>query len=201
MSIDTKLAILRARAITTRTRQNARRAKSEAVLADVLPAEPANGHSYHVISHGDVDALSYLAHCVKAWPLDYVLISTWCMAMTDVDQLLCWLDTGRVGFLEFCCGEIFPTQYPDEADRLFRLEANGGDVKIAIARNHAKVLLGKNDDLGVYLTIESSANVNTNPRIEQACLTLDQELFEFYQGFFAGLKTVYQNPYAPRHPS
>jgi hypothetical protein len=166
----------------------------------VLPPEPVAGHSYHVISHGDVDALSYLAHCVKAWPLDYVLISTWCIAMTDVDQLLGWLDSGRVGHLDFCCGEIFPTQYPDETDRLLRLEASAAAVRIKIARNHAKVLLGKNDDLGVYFVIESSANVNTNPRIEQTCLTMDQDLFEFYHEFFSGLKTVHKNPYAQRHP-
>jgi hypothetical protein len=191
-----RLEALRARAIKTRHRHQKRRAKSEAVLADALPTVPEAGYSYHVISHGDVDSLSYLNHLVKAWPLDYVLISTWCMAMADVDCLITWLNTGRIGELDFVLGEIFPTQYPDETDKLHRLEAAGEPVKLRIARNHAKVMLASNPDEAFYCVIESSANVNTNPRIEQTCLTRDRDLFEFYQDFFNGIHSVTKNPYA-----
>jgi len=148
--IPERLEALRARAIKTRHRHQKRRAKSEAVLAEVLPVIPEAGCSYHVISHGDVDSLSYLAHVVKIWPMDFVLISTWCMAMADLDCLIGWLNTGRIGELDFVLGEIFPTQYPDETDKLHRLEANGDPVKLRIARNHAKITLACNPDEEVY---------------------------------------------------
>ena len=32
--------------------------------------------------------------------------------------------------------------------------------------------------------IESSANVDTNPRIEQTCITIDEGLAGFYKSFF-----------------
>lgn len=199
--VEQQLAKIRTRAVATKNRRIMRRAKSEAILADVLPAELQDGYSYHVISHGDIDALSYLTHCVKTWPFDYVFVSTWCMAMADVDQLLGWLHSGRISALNFCCGEIFPTQYPDETNKLFLLEARGEPVQVKIARNHAKIMLAVNEDAGVYLAFESSANVNTNPRIEQTTITRDQDLVEFYREFYDGIKTVYKNPYAPRYSS
>lgn len=200
-NLDTRLTAMRARAIVTRTRNNARRAKSEAVLADILPQALEDGCSYHVISHGDVDALSYLTHVAKSTPLDYVMVSTWCMAMADVDQLLTWLDSGRVGALDFVLGEIFPTQYPDETEKLYRLQAKGESINVRIARNHAKAILACNEDESAYYTLESSANVNTNPRIEQSCLTRCRDLFEFYRDFYAGIKSVCKNPYAKRQPN
>lgn len=199
--LDQQLAKMRTRAVATRNKRVMRRAKSEAVLADILPAEFEDGFSYHVISHGDIDSLSYLTHAIKAWAFDYVFVSTWCMAMADVDQLLHWLHSGRIGTLDFCCGEIFPTQYPDETDKLFRLEAQGDSVQVKIARNHAKIMLASNDDEGIYLAFESSANVNTNPRIEQTTITRDRDLFEFYRDFYAGIQTVYKNPHAKRYAS
>ena len=57
-----------------------RRVKSELHLEECLPWHFEKGASYHCISHGDVDSLTYLRVIVKQQPLEYVLISTWCMA-------------------------------------------------------------------------------------------------------------------------
>lgn len=42
----------------------------------------------------------------------------------------------------------------------------------------------------------SSANINTNPRIEQAVITVDREVADFYKAFFDELKP--KNPW-PLH--
>lgn len=90
------------------SRLEVRRAKSEAVLAEILPADIEPGMSYHVISHGDVDALSYLIHIARYRPLKTVTISTWCMAMPNVVWIADQLRSGRIGHAHFCLGEIFP---------------------------------------------------------------------------------------------
>ena len=194
----TRLKAMRCRAIATKNRRITRRLKSEAVLADLLPPLPAPGMAIHCISHGDVDSLSYLAHLVKSARFDAVLISTWCMAMADIDLILHWLATGRVGRCDFYGGEILPGTYPDETDKLDRAQAEGRPVSLCIARNHAKIMLAHNAEDDLYLAIESSANVNTNPRIEQTCITRDRDLWEFYREFFTGLKSVHKNPYLER---
>lgn len=64
------------------------------------------------------------------------------------------------------------------------------DLRIGAIRARARAIVTPH--------MEGSANVNTNPRIEQTCLTRDRDLFEFYREFYDGIKSVYKNPYALR---
>ena len=142
--------------------------------------------SYHVISGGDVDALSYLMHVVKYYPLDYCIFSTWCMAMPDVLQIESWLDSGRIGRVDAYVGEIFQNSYTDCWVKLCEvLRRHGG--RVCVFRNHSKVFAGIGDGFG--FSIESSANINTNPRTENTVLTTSTELFWFYKEFFDGIKS------------
>jgi hypothetical protein len=181
-----------ARAIATRNRHQVRRAKSEAALADILPAHLEAGVSYHVISHGDIDSRSYVDHVLRAQRLDRLLVSTWCMSMDDVVQFREHLTAGRVGAIDFYVGEIFPSQYPDEFLALRKLCRSHGST-FCVARNHSKVMAGQHAESGFAVVIESSANVNTNPRIEQTVLTVDQDLHDFYRDFFDGLRSIHRD--------
>lgn len=166
-----------------------RRANSEAHLAEILPTIEM-GTSYHIISRGDVDSMTFLVHLLKAGgPIDTLTLSTWCMAMPDVEEIDTAIDTGMIGQCHFCVGEIFPNQYPDEYDMLRQIESTG-KVRCTVARNHSKVMLGAAPDRGWYFVIESSANANTNPRIEQTAIHMDRALHDFYLEFFDGLKDI-----------
>jgi hypothetical protein len=176
----------RARAARTRNRHLMRRAKSEKALAEVLPAVIEPGDSWDVISQGDVDSLSFLARVIEPTWFDYVAISTWCIARTDLDQLGRWLDAGKIDKLELFMGEIFPGTYIGEYERARELVRDYG-ARLVITRNHSKVMLAGNSSTGTFLSIRSSANVNTNPRIEQTTITHDRALFDFYKEFFDGL--------------
>lgn len=181
-----KRQVVEARARKTRSRTEIRRAKSEAHLFEILPAPLDTAAAYHVISGGDVDSLSFLARVVKEAPLDYALMSTWCMALPDVEQLAAWLESGRIGRMDAYAGEIFPNQYPDVHRRLCDvMRAHGG--RVAIFRNHAKVYAGTGEAFDFAIT--SSANVNTNPRTENTVLTFGDDIFDFYKGFFDGINS------------
>jgi len=179
----------RAQAVARRRRRiETRRAKSEAALAEALPAAPEPGVSYHVISHGDVDSLSYLAWLVRVCaPLDYAMLSTWCMAMPDVEQLAAWLDAGAIRWLDVYVGEIFLSQYPQEYARVADMLRAAGRGRMCVCRNHAKIMLAAAGER--RFTIESSANVNTNPRIEQTAVHDAPELFAHYKEFYDSLKS------------
>lgn len=179
-----------ARAIELRHRIEVRRAKSEAMLAELLPARLDDGASVHVISHGDIDAFSYVRHAIAGLGyVDLLALSTWCMGKHDLEQLGEWLNAGIVDACELYLGEIFPAQYGDEYELAQQLAA-AYDVRLVIARNHSKVSLLANHDAGHYLVVESSANVNTNPRIEQSTLTRSRPLYEFYLEFYRGLRSI-----------
>lgn len=180
----------RAKALQKAHKLHVRRAKSEATLAKILPPRIASGESWHVLSRGDVDSLSYLTHALRGVEYFYfVMVSTWCMAKADLDQIEGWIESGKIESLELYVGEIFPSQYGDEYARAITLAERYG-FRLVVARNHSKIMLARNSADDYHLAIESSANVNTNPRIEQTALHESRELFEFYREFFSGLKTI-----------
>ena len=110
-----------------------------------------------MLSSGDVDALSFIAHLARAHRLDDLLISTWCLSLPDLYDCLCDME-------------------------------RAGQADLTIARNHAKITLAAAGRS--RYTIESSANMNTNPRIEQTALHSDPALHAFYAEFFAGIKCI-----------
>jgi len=169
------------RARKTRQRHIMRRAKSEAVLADVLPESFSDGESWHVLSGGDVDSLSYAMHIVAHQPVEYMLFSTWCMAMRDVEQIRDWIESGRIDRIDAYVGEIFCNQYPDEFEALCAA-VRVCDGRVATFKNHSKIMLF---DTGAQkIAIESSANINTNPRTENTTIHASADLFDFYKAFF-----------------
>jgi len=161
-----------------------RKAYSETQLLDVLGKEFKEGESYHCISGGDVDILSYLKCVLRQQDLEYCLLSTWCMAMDDVLQLEEWLQAEKIKKIDAYVGEIFTGTYGGEYAKLKPLlKAYGG--KVVIFRNHSKIIAGYGKKF--YFAVESSANINTNPRTENSCLNISKGLYEFYKGFYDGI--------------
>lgn len=168
----------------TITRHIKRRVTSELNLEQELPWHFEKGVSYHAISHGDVDSLTYLRMIVKQQKVKYMMLSTWCMALTDIKEIEKWIEKGYIERIDFYLGEIFQNSYKAEWIYLFNM-CKKYNFRICICRNHSKVMsiFGEKFDC----VIESSANVKTNPRIEQTCITLDTELARFYKDFFDDL--------------
>jgi len=162
-----------------------RRAFSETQLLDLLKGNFQDGESYHVITGGDVDALSYLKVVLRQQDLEYCLFSTWCMASEDVYQVQDWLESGKIKQMDAYVGEIFPGSYRLEY-RLLKptIEKHGG--RVCVFRNHAKIFAGYGNKFA--FTVETSANINTNPRTEQGCITIGQDIYEFYRAYFDGIR-------------
>jgi hypothetical protein len=162
-----------------------KRIASELALEEELDWHFEKGCSYHCISFGDIDSLSYLRFIVKQQKLKYVAISTWVMASADIEEMEKWFDKGLVKKMDFYVGEIFQGSYSAEFKKLKDLQKKTGG-RVAIFRNHSKVMVGFGERFD--FVIESSANVNTNPRCEQTCITIDDGLALFYKGFFDEIK-------------
>ena len=163
-----------------------RRAFSESKLLDILDKDLIEGTSYHCISGGNIDSLSFLKHIIRQQNLDYVLLSTWCMANDDVLQFRRWIEDGTIKRLDAYCGEIFPNSYKEQYTELKKVvDLCGG--RVAIFRNHAKIFAGIGNKYA--FAIESSANINTNPRTENTTISIDKGLYEFYKKFYDDIKS------------
>lgn len=155
-----------------------RRIKSELALEESLPWHFDKGTAYHCFSFGDVDALTYLRVIIKQQRVEYALLSTWCMAATDVDEITKWIRHGDLGWIDFYVGVIFQASYAPIYLMLSDLVKEFGG-RVAIFRNHSKVMAGFGERFD--FVIEGSANVNTNPRAECAVITVDSALARFYK--------------------
>lgn len=167
-------------------RHLSRKAASEEALSRALDWHFREGDCYHCFSFGDVDALTYFKHVLRQQRVHYLALSTWCMAGEDVDDLRQWHRRGMLGRVDFYVGEIFPGSYPQVYDAAldFARECGG---RLVVFRNHAKIMavVGERFDC----LIESSANVNTNPRSENTVLTVDRQLVADYIELLNGIRS------------
>lgn len=163
-------------------RQLWRKAASEKALEAAMPWHFNEGDCYHCFSFGDVDSFTFFKMVLRQQAIKYAAISTWCMAGEDVTDLRKWHERGMVGRVDFFLGEIFKSGYPDvyREVQAFLKECGG---RLVIFRNHSKVMAIEGERFNCL--IESSANINTNPRSENTVITVDRGLTEEYIQLFS----------------
>jgi hypothetical protein len=168
-----------------------RRAFSEVKMLEAMKYKRLErGVTYNFITAGDVDSLSYLKVVLNQCRLDFVLCSTWCMAAEDILQLQQWYEGGMIRRLDMYLGEIFPGSYRVEWEMVKRFYAEHPEAgRAAVFKNHSKIYAGYNEAEDFYFGIQTSANINTNPRTEQGSITVDRGLFEFYREYFDGINS------------
>lgn len=144
--------------------------------------------------------MSFAAHLLRTRPAEYLLFSTWHMAREDIERLNAWLQSGHVGRVDAYIGEIFRGSYPTEYGALCQTVRIGGG-RVATFRNHSKVFcIACAEEAFV---IESSANINTNPRCENTVVTKSKELYLHHKHYFDEVRAFNANdfptwtPYSP----
>jgi len=162
-------------------RNQARKIASEAALENAMPWHFEPGDCFHCFSFGDVDSFTYLKMVMRQQRIKYLALSTWCMAGEDVKELMHWHKRKMIGRVDFFMGEIFRGSYPEvyHLTKEFVKQCGG---RLVVFRNHSKVMAIKGDRFDCL--IESSANVNTNPRSENTVVTVDSDLVDEYIKLF-----------------
>lgn len=171
-----------------------RRAYGEDQLLEKMnPEEFHDGQSWHIMTGGNVDALSFLKVVMLHIPkIDYLMISTWVVSGMDLKQITEWHEQGKLNAIDLYLGEIFPNQYKVEWRMCREFFGKKKPGRLAFFANHAKIITGYgNDRKGnpLYFTIECSANLNMNPRNEQGIITLDKGLYQFYRDYYDGINS------------
>lgn len=162
-----------------------RRAFGESRLLSKLGIEPFQiGHSYHCITAGDVDSLSYIkVMLLHQQCLEHLFFSTWNISGEDIKQLEEWVEEGRIKHLDSYVGEILTTTYAVEWRMLNQMYERYPQLgRLKCFRTHSKVLGGYGEKFP--FVVETSANLCTNGRTEQATITIDQGLYDFYHNYF-----------------
>lgn len=167
-------------------RHISRKCKSEKSLEESIPWHFEEGDCFHCFSFGDVDSLTFFKMVLRQQHVHYLALSTWCMAGEDVKDLRQWHEQGLLDRVDFYFGEIFQGSYAEiYADALAFTRECGG--RVVIFRNHSKIMAIHGERFDCL--IESSANVNTNPRSENTVVTVDKDLTRDYIELLNGINS------------
>jgi len=169
------------RSIARQSKIETRIAESDKKLFDVLPLRIEPGTSFHVLSGGDIDALSYLRVIfANTGYFKNVTISSWRISMPAMQQLHAWMDAGLIDRLNLVVDKRFARLSLDvlEYAKSFIYEYGGN---ISVTLTHAKITLLENSDKNLYYVLESSANLNINKRLEHTTIYNDKGLHDFYR--------------------
>lgn len=162
------------------TQDEYRRAFGVQQLCQCMMEKPQEGKSYHIITGGHVDLLAHLRWLMLHWKkMKHVFVSAWAISGADILMLEKWIEGGEIGDVEILVGDIFPSKYKMEWEKLLEMYDRGFVKNIFKSTIHSKLLLMEAED-GTKLVIESSANCNMNPRVEQSVVTVSEKLFDFY---------------------
>lgn len=122
-------------------------------------------------------------------PIDHLTISTLGFNRENADDLIAWLDAGRVRAATLNVSTYFRSSDRDIFESIKRdMTARGQTVMVT--RSHAKLLLF---DAGPRAIVcETSANLRSSQNWEQATIFDDRELLEFHRAWIGNLHREYE---------
>ena len=162
-------------------RRRFERIKQKQTLRDVIADPPSPGETIHVIGTGLYDFWTFVPQFID-WigRAARLTCSTWTLSRPNAVELFEIWDAGRIGTADFLTGLYFKRRETAVYTMLLEgIRARGGRYRAF--RNHAKVLLLENPERDAWITVEGSANLTGNPRLEQYTITNDRALYDFHR--------------------
>lgn len=155
--------------------------KSIKDLSDICPHLPTDDECFKFISKGGFSSASFVALVSEHAIINNLYCSTFHVGKKEMLLLNSLYDRGKlknvnlVMFSKVFEKESSKYKYGDIVKKI--CEKNGWKLKIL--RNHSKLFLFDTDN-GKYV-LETSSNLNENPKIEQFSFEKSAECFEFYK--------------------
>jgi hypothetical protein len=165
------------------TRHVFRRCYSEHKLFNVMPKTIKDGDCIHILSGGDIDALSFLIWVLRKQKIKHLIFSTWVMSKTDAEMIIDYQTKGDIEEIDGYVGEIFKSKNL----RVFEYLKENLKGDLSVFRNHSKVFAGNGELFDFAIT--SSANINTNPRVENTNIFIGTDVMKFYKDFYKDINS------------
>lgn len=156
-------------------------AQQQQHLRELIGTRPEPGESVHIVNNGKSDFWTWVP-VMLGWleTADEFFCSTWTLNRQAALDILRFFDEGRLRAVSVLTGVYFKRRESSVHATLVEGLLARRQRFIAL-ESHAKVLLLANRDKETYLVVEGSANLTSNPRIEQYMITDDFSLYEFHK--------------------
>ena len=145
-------------------------------LIDTLPDDDK---CFKFLSFGGFSSASFIGYIANKIKINKLYVSTFRVGKKEIQFLHYLHNEGLLDYAEFV---IFSLAKESDTHNYYKTlddicRKNGWSIKIL--KNHSKVLLFETKK-GKYV-LETSSNLNENPKIEQFSFEKDCELFDFYK--------------------
>ena len=139
---------------------------------------------YHFISvTGGFDCVNFIDYIADNEHIKNLLIASLRIGDTEIEYLNELCNQGKIDGIDSVVSKTFErTNKKYKYFDLLKKKGINNNWNIAVVNNHSKVILFKTTDN--YYVLETSANLNTNVKLEQFSLTNSFELWQFYSQFY-----------------
>lgn len=156
-------------------------AEVERVMADKLPEDDV---VYKFISNGGFSSISFVIFIADKTKINRFYASTLSVGKKQLKMLDVLHSENKLDKAKFVVGSIMEqsssSKYGYYDDLVKVCKINGWEI--AKAHNHSKLLLF-DTEVGKFV-IETSSNLNENPKFEQFSIQKSAELFDYYAEWF-----------------
>lgn len=175
------------RKVSALFRRRMARLEGRGLARAVLDPLPQPGEVLHIALNGTYSgwALGMAIAELIVDPIDHLTISTLGFHRDNADDLIAWLDAGKVRGATLNVSTYFRSSDPDIFESIERdMTARG--QRVMVTRSHAKLMLF---DAGRQAIVcETSANLRSSQNWEQASIFDSRELLEFHRAWIDDLQ-------------
>ena len=143
---------------------------------------PNDTECYKFLSDGGFSSICFILFVAERAKINNLLVSTFRVGKKEIQLLNALHEKGRLDNAAFVCMNLMKEDastakygHYNILDYICKKNEWGLQTK----RNHSKVIL-LDTDKGKFV-IETSSNLNENPKIEQFSFEKDAELYDFYK--------------------
>lgn len=162
--------------------------KSEREIGGLIDGLPTEELVYKFVTDGGFSSISFVKYISDRCHIHEFYASSFRIGKKELRLIHNLYRSGVIDMCHFAVGTLMANdsesvkRYKYYEDFKSLCDTNGW--KYSVVNNHSKIMLF-DTDVGKFV-IETSSNLNENPKIEQFSFEKDEELFEFYKTVFAG---------------
>lgn len=171
----------------SKKRQMFKIGKSIKILNELMPDLPGTEESYRAVSYqGGFASITFITAVASKEPIKELTASTLRVGEKQFRVLQQLYKQGKLDKVNFVIGSIM-RENKEKYDYYARFkdgcEQNGWNY--AVVNNHSKIILMRTEEN--YYVLETSSNLNENPKIEQFTFENDKQLYDFYYNLLIAL--------------
>lgn len=150
-------------------------------LKEICNELPADDDCYKLISMGEFSSISLICLVAEKCIIHHLYCSTFRVGKKEIIMLNALHKKGRIGNVNFVLYAplLGDKNGKDNTTRVIETICEKNKWSMEILKNHSKLFLF-DTDRGKYV-VETSSNLNENPKIEQFSFEKCEESFEFYK--------------------